>query len=209
MGTLATVLALPPTGNEAFAQTSAASPFQPSLSNPRYAERFKAVDQSPLATAEKIVPPSGAGESGYDSTGALRKKKKVKSKPGEARPVPPPPPRSPGPPQQADGHTLAQQVKEREAYADAYRPPDALPRRPPRPEQDPYEPLGIRAGTFLLKPAVEVTRGYDTNPSHSSTGSSSAYTLVEPSLSVRSQWSRHEYGFDLRGSYSECDKDSL
>ena len=43
---------------------------------------------------------------------------------------------------------------------------DAPPRRPAPPPQDAYEPLGMRVGTFLLKPAIEVTRGYDTNPSH-------------------------------------------
>jgi hypothetical protein len=154
------------------------------------------------------VPPSGSGETGYDSTTAPGKKKKKKPLPGEARPAPPPPPPAPGPPQFATGQTQAQQISERAPYADAYKPPNALPRRPLVPVQDPYQPLGVRFGTFLLKPAVELTRGYDTNPAHTTNGKPSAYTLVEPELHAQSQWSRHEVGLDLRGSYSEYDKDS-
>ena len=55
--------------------------------------------------------------------------------------------------------TLAQQVPAREPYYNAYKPPDALPRRKLVPIGDPYEPLGIRAGTFLLKPSIDVPPG--------------------------------------------------
>ena len=161
---------------------------------------------TPLATAKDIVPPSGAGETGFDSTGALGKKKKARKKPGEPRPLPPPPPPLPGAPQAAAGHTSAQQLKARAPYADAYKPPDAPPRRPAPPPQDAYEPLGLRVGSLLLKPSLEVTRGYDTNPSHGSNNPASGFTVVEPTLKVQSQWARHEFGLDLRGSYSEYDK---
>ena len=164
-------------------------------------------DTTPPATAKYIVPPSGAGETGFDSTGAIGKKRKLKKKPGEPRPsLPPPPPPLPAAPQAADGHTNAQQIKERAPYADAFKSPDAPPRRPAPPPQDAYEPLGIRVGSFLLKPALEVTRGYDNNPSHVPNGPSSGYTVVEPMLKMQSQWSRHEFGLDLRGSYSDYDK---
>ena len=116
------------------------------------------------------MPPSGAGETGFDSTGAIGKKKKAKKKPGEPRPLPPPPPPLPGAPQAAGGHTSAPQIKVRAPYADAYKPPDAPVRRPAPPLQDAFEPLGMRVGSLLLKPSIEVTRGYDTNPSHSSNG---------------------------------------
>src|SRR6267154_3760474 len=162
---------------EARAQGAGTSPFQPSLTDPRNVQRFGTSDpttratarSTPLATAKDIVPPSGAGETGFDSTGAIGKKKKAKKKPGEPRPLPPPPPPPPplpGAPQAAAGHTSAQQIKLRAPYADAYKPPDTPPRRPAPPPQDAYEPIGMRVGSFLLKPALEVSRGYDTNPSH-------------------------------------------
>jgi hypothetical protein len=187
---------------------SSPSPFQPSLADPRNSQSFSTPDRSPLPTAANMLPPSGAGETGFDSKSAPGKKKKVKPKPGDARPLPPPPPPAPGRPQFATGQTQAQQIPARAPYADAYRPPDALPRRPLVPVQDPYEPLGIRAGAFLLRPSIEVTRGYDTNPAHIPNGKPSGYTLFEPAVKVQSQWSRHEAGLDLRGSYSEYDKDS-
>jgi hypothetical protein len=200
------------------AQGAGTSAFQPSLTDPRNAERFStsapttramAGDTTPLATAKDIVPPSGAGATGFDSTGAIGKKKKAKKKPGEPRPLPPPPPPPsplPSAPQAAEGHTSAQQIKARAPYADASKPPDAPPRRPAPPPQDAYEPLGLRVGSFLLKPALEVTRGYDTNPSHSANSPASGFTVVEPTLKMQSLWSRHEFGVDLRGSYSESDK---
>lgn len=155
------------------------------------------------------MPPSGAGETGFSSTGALGKKKKVKKKPGDPHPLPPPPPPLPGAPQTAAGHGSAPQIKDRAAYADAYKPLNTPVRRPLPPNADPYEPLGLRVSTFVVKPAIEVTRGYDTNPSRSSTGGpSSGYTVVEPTLKIQSNWSRHEYGLDLRGSFADYDKEA-
>jgi hypothetical protein len=41
-----------------------------------------------------------------------------------------------------------------------------LPKRKAHSEpDDPYAPLGVHAGSFLLYPAIEVIGGYDTNPS--------------------------------------------
>ena len=65
--------------------------------------------------------------------------------------------------------------------------------RPP-PLQDAFEPVGVRVGSFLLKPSIEVTRGYDTNPAHVTNGTASGFTMVEPALKLQSDWSRHEYG---------------
>jgi hypothetical protein len=218
LAALATAFIHLSTVTTARAQGAGPSPFQPSLTDPRNAQRFNtaapttramAGDTTPLATAKDIVPPSGAGETGFDSTGAIAKKKKLKKKPGEPRPLPPPPPPLPSAPQAADGHGSAQQIKVRAPYADAFKPADTPPRRPAPAPQEAYEPLGIRVGSFLLKPAIEVTRGNDNNPSHVTSGPSSGYTVVEPTLKVQSQWSQHEVGLDLRGSYSDYDKLSL
>ncbi len=187
---------------------SGASPFTPALTDPRSSQRFSASNPTTRATAT-AAPSASAGEIGFDSTGSVgKKKKKKKLKPGEPHPLPPPPPPSPGPPQQAGGHTSAQQIGERAPYADAYKPAGAPPQRPRPQLQDPYEPIGIRVGTFLLKPSIEVTRGYDTNPSHVPNGQPSPFTTVEPALKLQSEWSRHEYGLDLRGSYSTYDDNS-
>ena len=80
------------------AQAPGPSPFQPSLTDPGNVQRFgtaapttramagdttplaRAKDNTPLATPKDIVPPSGAGETGFDSTGAIAKKRKLKKK---------------------------------------------------------------------------------------------------------------------------------
>ena len=73
--------------------------------------------------------------------------------------------------------------------------------------QDAFEPLGIRAGSFLLKPAVEVTRGLDSNPSHIPNGElglhhrgADAETAIELGAP--------RFRADLRGSYSNYDSNS-
>jgi hypothetical protein len=195
------------------ARAQESSVFAPSLTDPRSVQRFNPPvpgarstgGTQPLATPKEILPPSGAGDTGFDSTGAVGKKKK-KNKPGDPRPLPPPPQPLPGAPQFIDGHGAAQQIKVRAPYADAFKAEDAPPRRPAPPPQDAYEPVGIRTGSFLLKPSVEVSRGYDNNPSHIANGPSSGYTVVESNLKAQSQWSQHELGLDLRGSYSDYDK---
>jgi hypothetical protein len=79
-------------------------------------------------------------------------------------------------------------------------------RRPAPPLQDAFEPVGVRVGSYLLKPSIDVARGYDSNPTHLPNGNGSGFTTVEPALKLQSDWSRHEYRADLRGSYSMYDK---
>jgi hypothetical protein len=69
-------------------------------------------------------------------------------------------------------------------------------------EEDPYAPLGIRAGAFLLRPAIETSAGYDTNPARTPAGRGSAFVRVAPELTARSDWLRHELYADIRGSYT-------
>jgi hypothetical protein len=195
-----------PLVTEAGAQWLASWPLQPSLTDPLHPQRFRRTPErvtraSTPAAAPVVAPPSGSGETGFDSTGSRRKKKAAKRDPGDAHLPPPPPLAPPGPPQQAGGHTGAPQLAARASYAEAYRPPDAPPRRPLAPVQDPYEPPGLRVGTFLLRPSLEVARGYDSNPTHRPNGASSAFVRVAPELQIRSQWSRHQFDANLRGSY--------
>ena len=78
---------------------------------------------------------------------------------------------------------------------------------PPKPKahiepEDPFAPVGIRAGAFDLYPAVEFIGGYSSNPGQTSGGPGAALYTVAPELRVQSNWSRHELKADLRGSYT-------
>lgn len=67
---------------------------------------------------------------------------------------------------------------------------------------DPYDPVGVHAGSFLLYPTLDLIGGYDTNPARVPGGHSSALTTAAPALRMESLWSRHELKADLRGSYT-------
>jgi hypothetical protein len=69
-------------------------------------------------------------------------------------------------------------------------------------EHDPFDQLGIRAGAFLLRPAIETVTGYDSNPARVSGGRGSAFVSVAPELFARSDWQRHQLTADIRGSYT-------
>jgi hypothetical protein len=77
-----------------------------------------------------------------------------------------------------------------------------LPRKPVV-EEDPFAPVGIRAGAFLVRPALELTTGHDSNPARVSGGRGSSLLVVAPELKVNSDWERHELTASIRGSYSE------
>jgi hypothetical protein len=100
---------------------------------------------------------------------------------------------------------------EREALpADGAPPPLATPaeavRRPLPAEHDPYEQLGIRAGAFLLKPSVELTGGYDTNPQSSDPPEGDAFWRIRSALEVESDWVRHAFRGRLEASYRGYDE---
>ena len=73
--------------------------------------------------------------------------------------------------------------------------------RPVQPEEDPFAPTGVHAGTFLLRPALEVMSGYDTNPARVAGGKGSPAFTVAPELIGRSDWERHELDIAIRGTY--------
>jgi hypothetical protein len=89
---------------------------------------------------------------------------------------------------------------------DAPDPALSLPRsliRKPVVDEAPFDPVGIQAGTFLLRPAIEFTGGYDTNPARTQGGSGSMFGIVAPELQASSNWERHELTANLRGSYTD------
>ena len=60
------------------------------------------------------------------------------------------------------------------------------------PHVGPYEPLGIRVGSFLLFPEFEVARSHTDNVFTSSTVTRSDWsTELQPSIELQSNWSRH------------------
>jgi hypothetical protein len=68
---------------------------------------------------------------------------------------------------------------------------------------DPYAPLGLRAGSFLLYPAIELSTGYDTNPGHVPGGAGAPFFVVAPELQVRSDWDRHSLTANIVGTYTD------
>jgi hypothetical protein len=82
----------------------------------------------------------------------------------------------------------------------------AVPRtliRRPVVDDKPFDPVGIAAGSFRLRPAIEFSGGYDTNPARTTVGGGpSNFGIVAPQLLANSNWSRHELTADLRGSYT-------
>jgi len=87
-------------------------------------------------------------------------------------------------------------------YPAAVAPLVAVLRKPPT-EEDPYDPTGIRVGTFILRPAIETSAGYDTNPARVPGGRGSWFYIVAPELLARSDWERNQLTADLHSSYSE------
>ena len=85
--------------------------------------------------------------------------------------------------------------------------PPALPplRRLPLLEENQFDPVGINVGAFRLRPAVEVTGAYDTNPARTLNGKPSWFAVVAPELLANSNWARHELTFALHGSYTDYD----
>ncbi len=115
------------------------------------------------------------------------------NRPGAALPVPPPeyfdyaastpPPTTPQP------NTLT---------------PGTVPQRLlPLAAGDPYAALGIRAGSFLLLPSLDLTAGYNTNPERVTGAGGAPYFIEAPELQVRSDWERHSLTADIVGSYTE------
>jgi hypothetical protein len=140
---------------------------------------------------DPIVLGSGAGSTGYISAGEQsgRPKKKKKSKTAKATPAS-------APLYVIEDPQPGQKMNPR---IGATTPPP-IHKRPV--DDDPYGPVGFHAGAFLVKPSVEISEGYDSNPFRVQNGPGSAFTEVKGAVSAKSEWSRHEMQLDLRGSYT-------
>ena len=74
---------------------------------------------------------------------------------------------------------------------------------------DPYAALGLRTGSFLLYPAIELSTGYDTNPGHVPGGAASPLFVIAPELQVRSDWDRHSLTANIVGTYTDYTNDAF
>lgn len=95
-------------------------------------------------------------------------------------------------------------------------PPNVLPynmvpqRALPLAGGDPYAPLGLRAGSFILLPSLDLAGNYSTNPQHAATGPSAAMSgVVMPELQAISDWDRHSLTADIVGSWTQYGEDQV
>ena len=197
----------------ALAQTTTyTDPLAPKLqTDPRNPPRFQKSNRAPFSQAPASAvftptpPASGAGRTGFDSTNTRRNTRRpaTSRSPSAAQSAAPTPlPLSPYQRPATTGNGAF-------AQAPGTPPVEIGPIRKPPPKRkahteldDPYAPLGIRAGAFDLFPAVELIGGYNTNPGRGPDGKGATVYTVSPELRVQSNWSRHELKADLRGSYT-------
>ena len=209
----------------AFAQVMVAppDPLAPKMqSDPRKPPpTFQRSNRAPFAQAPAssvFTPPaSGAGRTGFDSTNSRKSRPPRAARTGsstatatnttdDSRAI------APGVPQPLAASPYQTRPKTGQgAYAQAPGlppEPEIGPIRRPLPKRklpavvDPYAPLGLRAGSFDLFPAVELIGGYDSNPGRSPNAKSASLYTIAPEFRAQSNWSRHELKADLRGTYT-------
>jgi len=85
--------------------------------------------------------------------------------------------------------------------------PEAAPvRRRRLVEDDPYAPIGVRVGTFLLFPSLELEAGTGDNLDQRARGArEGAYGRFVPEAVLSSQWSRHFVEARARGLFDQAD----
>ena len=69
-------------------------------------------------------------------------------------------------------------------------------------DDDPFGAVGDYAGAFLIKSAVELSGGYDTNPGRTFLSNGLPLWVVAPEFLAVSNWERHALVADLRGSFT-------
>ncbi|MCA6115761.1 outer membrane beta-barrel protein [Bradyrhizobium sp. WSM 1738] len=150
---------------------------------------------------------NGAAETGYDSLN--RKRKQPKYYPGQARPKPPIGPGSPPRPAIASNTPLRLSIPPSQSAHKTPIPPamaGTIVGQPPRKrlkiDDDPFGAVGDYAGSFLIKSAVELRGGYDTNPGRTSVPRGSPFYVIAPEFVAFSDWERHAVVADLRGSFT-------
>jgi hypothetical protein len=161
----------------------------------------------------EVPAASGASSTGYDSLG--RKKKRPKRKAGVSPTVvprengltPPPPiqivpvvvPVVPPPPRLPSAATAHRTPLPPAMLGTVEGQPQ---RRWLKADDEPFGAVGFYRGSMLVKPAIELWGGFDTNPGRVNGGKGSWLAMVSPELLVASDWQRHSLIADLRGSFT-------
>jgi hypothetical protein len=153
---------------------------------------------------------SGAAQVGFDSLNRTRRKPKFY--PGQARPRPvgpgTPAPAAATAPASSPGRVRLSIPPSETAHKPPIAPAMAgtidgqPPRRRLKIDDDPFGAVGDYAGSFLIKSAVELRGGYDTNPGRLPTPIGDPLLVVAPEFLAVSDWERHALVADLRGSFS-------
>jgi hypothetical protein len=152
---------------------------------------------------------SGAADSGFDSLNRMRKKPKFY--PGQAKPKPPAGPGSPAPVTAAPNPNgrVRLSIPPSETANKTPLPPamaGTVDGQPPRKrlkiDDDPFGAVGDYAGSFLVKSAVELRGGYETNPGRLPQPVGAPFWVVAPEFLAVSDWERHAVVADLRGSFT-------
>jgi hypothetical protein len=152
---------------------------------------------------------SGASTSGYDSLN--RKRTTPKLYPGQPRPKVVGPGNRAAPVTSTAGPNgrVRLSVPPSETANKTPLPPALAgtvvgqpPRKRLRIDDDPFGAVGDYAGSFLIKSAVELRGGYDTNPGRTSAPRGSPLYVVAPEFVAFSDWERHAVVADLRGSFT-------
>jgi hypothetical protein len=148
---------------------------------------------------------NGAAFSGFDSLNRTRKKPKFY--PGQAKPKPPPGPGS-RPPVISTGPVRLSIPPSESANKTPLAPAMAgtvvgqPPRKRLKVDDDPFGAVGDYAGSFLIKSALELSGGYDTNPGRTTVDKGSPFYVIAPEFLAVSDWERHALIADLRGSFT-------
>jgi hypothetical protein len=169
-------------------------------------------DRRETTTFEPPKPAAGAGKTGFDSSNTRGRKQTAKPKSAkEAQSDRDIAPGTPAPLPLSSSASASSSGKSAYAFAGkpgappvevGNQPPTRKKKKKKGEEPDPYDPIGIRSGGLTYYPAIEFIGGYDTNPSRSAGGKGATTISVAPELRVRSDWTRHEFKADLRGSYN-------
>jgi hypothetical protein len=154
---------------------------------------------------------NGASATGFDSLNRARKKPALY--PGQPKPKPPAGPGSPAPAASTALPITNGRIR-------LSLPPSETANKTPIPpamagtvagqpartrlklDDDPFGAAGDYAGSFVVKSAVELSGGYDTNPGRTFVARGSPFYVVAPEFLAVSDWERHALVADLRGSFT-------
>jgi hypothetical protein len=178
--------------------------------DPRQRPQTPAISRVGQVPTYGLPAATGASGSGYDSLNRKRRQPKLypgQPKPKRVGPGSPPPPTQATPATTLGPQRIAPPPSETAhkvpvPAAMAGNAPGQPLRRRLKADDDPFGAVGDYAGSFLIKGGLELSAGYDSNPTRLNRPVGSPAYVVAPDLLVASDWERHALVADLRGSFS-------